>query len=700
MSFKDLDIRSSYVSKKEDIIVDFYEPVLSQTKGYDRLAGFFTSSSLAIAARGIAGFIKNQGHMRLLCSPILSKEDAKILHRIAENDPTLSFGDFGIDFDDIVDDLYKNHVKALGWMILQGLLEIRLAVVFGEQGQIYDREEVEASGIFHMKVGIMTDTEGNQLSFNGSINETANAWTENCEQFKVFKEWEHKDFFEDDLNIFNELWNGEVKNVKIYKLPEAIKQKLIIFSKDFDLDTISKEKYLKFRREKEGISLFPYQRQAVDKWISCNNIMLFEMATGTGKTRTAIAAIEYLKKKETKLIVIISCPQNTLSVQWRNEILKLGLKFDENHIIDGTNPKWKNDLSNSLSAHNVGYANQCVFFTTHDTSSSETFLQIFNKRLNSNSNVLFVGDEVHWLGAKELRKALQDRYQYRIGLSATPSRWFDDLGTKLLLGYFNNNIFEFTIKDALTTINPLTGKPFLVDYLYKLKSSRLNEEEAEKYRSLTLKMAKLYSKREEDFEANLLFEGYARERAKIIQNAEAKYEVLKNILKELKQNGPIRDLLVFVSPGQKEPVKKLLREAGIVAHQLTQKEGTKAEAKYGGISERESLIIQFKDQTLHALVAIKCLDEGIDIPSAHIGILMSSSTNPREYVQRIGRIIRQDTGKTKAILYDIYVSEVEGLDEEAFLVEQSLRKKEKQRLSEIAENAFNYCEAISIINSL
>ncbi len=700
MSYKKIDIRNSYVSKKEDVIVNFYEPVLCETKYYDRLAGFFTSSSLAIAARGIAGFIKNQGHMRLLCSPILSKDDAEFLRRIGEDDPTLSLSDFAIDIDSIEDELYRNHVKALGWMIKQGILEIRLAVVFDEEGKVCGKEEVESSGIFHMKVGIMTDNEGNRLSFSGSINETANAWTENCEQFKVFKEWKHKEFFDEDLNTFDELWNNKLKNVKIYNLPEAVKQKLIRQSSDFDIESISKQKYLKYRKAQEGISLFPYQQSAVEKWKTCNYKMLFEMATGTGKTRTAIAAIDFLKKKEKKLVVIVSCPQNTLSVQWRNEILKLGLTFNENHIIDGTNSKWKEDLSNSLSAHNVGYADQCIFFTTHDTSSSDNFLKIFNKRLKDNAKVLFIGDEVHWLGAKELRKALQERYKYRIGLSATPSRWFDDFGTKLLLEYFENNIFEFTIKEALTTTNPLTGKPFLVDYYYKLKSAMLNETEAEKYRRLTLKMAQLYNKKNNDDEVDQLFEGVARERAKIIQNAENKYEVLRQILSELKQQGPIRDLLVFVSPEQREKVKGILREEGVIAHQLTQDEGTRAETRFGGISERESLIKQFKEHTLHALVAIKCLDEGIDIPSAHIGILMASSTNPREYIQRIGRIIRQDAGKKFAILYDIYVSEVDGLIDEVYQVEKSMREKEKKRLKEIAENAFNFSEAIKIINSL
>ena len=700
MSYLSLNIHNSYLAKKEDVILGFYEPVLKETKQYDRIAGFFTSSTLAVAARGLAGFIANQGRMRLLCSPILSKEDSILLKRIGENDPTLDLSDFNIDLGKIEDEFESNHVKALGWLLKEGFLDIRLAIVVDDCGKAMTKHEIEESGLFHMKVGIMTDIEGNRLSYSGSINETASAWTENCEQFKVFREWIAPDYFIDDQTSFEELWNGKVKDILIYDIPEAVAQSLIKYSADFDVDSISKSKYLSRRKQLERISLFPYQKEAVEKWKKCNYQMLFEMATGTGKTRTAIAAIQYLMHVEERLIVIVSCPQTTLSEQWRSEIRKLGLQFDENHIIDGTNSNWKDDLSICLSSHNIGDANHCIFFTTHDTSSSETFLSIVNRRLRPNAKVLFVGDEVHWLGAREYRKALQERYQYRIGLSATPSRWFDDQGTKLLKNFFGNNSFEFSIKQALTTINPLTGKHFLVDYYYRLLSANLNEEESDKYREYTVKMAKLYAVRQDNPDSEDAYEACARARAKIVQNAESKYDILRTILDELKLKGRVQDLIIFVSPEQKEMVKEILIEKGIIAHQLTQEEKTKREKQYGNISERDYIIKLFKEKTYQAIVAIKCLDEGIDIPSASIGILMASSTNPREYIQRIGRIIRQDEGKSFATLYDIYVSEADGLPQDAQIVEESLRRKEKQRLIEIAENARNFGAVMAIIQTL
>jgi superfamily II DNA or RNA helicase len=203
-----------------------------------------------------------------------------------------------------------------------------------------------------------------------------------------------------------------------------------------------------------------------------------------------------------------------------------------------------------------------------------------------------------------------------------------------------------------------------------------------------------------DAEAALRVERLMEQRANIVKNAEEKYSAFERILLELRQKGELRNLLVFVSPQQIQTVMGILVRQGIIFHKLTEAEGTKAESRYGGVSEREYIIQKFKSGDYQALVAIKCLDEGIDIPSADVGILMASSTNPREYVQRIGRIIRQDSGKRFAHLYDLCVSTLDGLDDEEATLERKIKKKEVTRLREIAENAINAAETLEIITSL
>lgn len=705
MSFKDIDIKTCYESRVGDIVQDFYEPVLANSILYDRIAGFFTSTSLAVAARGMAQFIQNGGIMRLITSPILSSEDYSIIQRVVENSDNISAKELGLDLAHLEDALLSDHVKALGWLLSQGRMEIKLAVVVDDNGTPLTKENLFSMGLFHQKVGILTDVEGNHLSFSGSINETASAWTRNDEEFKVFKAWsDSASYYEEDRKKFDDIWNGEKRHVQIIPLPKAVKDDLIKFSEDFDIESISARKYIERKKaikspfELDGISLFFYQKQALEKWRDSGFRMLFEMATGTGKTRTAIAGMNYAMHQHERSIAIISCPQNTLAKQWKGEIDKLKVAYDCADVIDGTNTDWRKSLSTICLQNGAGFAKRCLILTTHDTASSPDFISILTSNVDSKTKLIFIGDEVHWLGARKLRAALIDRYDYRIGLSATPSRWFDDDGTRYLVNYFGDNHFEFTLKEALSEINPLTGKHFLVDYFYYIQSVSLTEEEGMEYADITAKISKLFRVSDKDEKTATLYERLLEKRANIIKNAENKYAVLSNILDDLISKNKLEDLIIFVSPQQKSTVLRMLDDKGIFAHQLTQEEGTVPQENYRGLTERQYIIQKFAEKKYKALVAIKCLDEGIDIPTASRGILMASSTNPREYVQRIGRIIRQEASKQYAYLYDICVDSSGCLeDDDTKALDARIRKAERARMLEIAKFAMNSADALNNI---
>lgn len=705
MNFKDLQIKPCYESGIDDIIEDYYVPVLGAAIQYDRIAGFFSSTSLAVAARGIADFINNGGKMRLITSPRLNGEDIEIVKKIVDDDDTLNLVDFGLDLDNLENEFEKNHVKALGWMLSSGLLEMKLAVVFNDDGSICDNETISEKGLFHQKVGILIDRDGNEMSFSGSINESASAWVNNDEEFKVFKEWtDSREYFERDKKRFDEIWNGERKNVKVYNLPNAIKANIVRYSTDFDIETISLKKYRSIRLKhfnfNDDKSLFFYQANALNRWKDNGYKLLFEMATGTGKTRTAIAAIRYLNQTKKRLITIISTPQNTLSKQWKDEVDAQQLVFDEKVIIDGSISKWNDLLMKLVLQNNAGIADHICIFTTHNTASSEKFTQILLNNLQPNSDVLFIGDETHWLGARIFQKALLSCYNYRIGLSATPSRWFDDLGTKRLVDYYGNAIFEFTIKDALKEYNPITGKHFLVNYHYLISKVSLDEQESTEYKEVSEKISKLWNIKDDNPRSALVLERLLERRANIIRNASAKYSQLEIILDELEKDGRIENLIIFVSSQQISTVLDILAKRGLIFHKLTENEGTKPEKRFGNKSERENIIAKFKSKDYQVIVAIKCMDEGIDIPTAGIGILMASSTNPREYIQRVGRIIRQSPDKIMAKLYDICVDTIHTMDDDVAAFEQKIRAKEMVRLKEIAENAINSVDALKIINTL
>lgn len=703
MSFKNLDIKMSYESGIDDMVEGFYTPVLSEAVRYDRIAGFFSSSCLAVVARGMSSFFVNGGRMRLITSPILNSSDADIIRKFAKEPQSLTAKDLGLDLDNIQDEFVTNHVKALGWLLSQKLLDIKLAVVYNSLGQISTIEEQSEEGLFHQKVGILYDKEGNVLTFSGSINETAAAWVNNDEEFKVFRSWnETSAYCEGDIHKFDDIWNNKRQNTQTFALPEAVCEKLIQYSADFDKDSISIENYKKEKKQSfsfldPSISLFEYQKAALLKWKRNDCRMLFEMATGTGKTRTAIGGIKYLMNINKRLFVIISTPQGTLSKQWAEEVAKLNVIPNMSAIIDGTNSQWKADLKTMLLRNAVGMADICVIYTTHNTASSNVFGEILSKNLSSKTKVLFVGDEAHWLGAKHFRNALNDNYDYRIGLSATPSRWFDDSGTKILVDYFGKCSYEFTLKDALTKVNPLTNKHFLVDYYYNISKVSLTEAEYIDYCAYTERITKLYRMKDSDPEIAERVERLIEQRADIVKNAENKFQEFSRIIDNLQAKGELEDLIVFVSPQQMQRVQEILLNKRIFFHKLTEEEGTREMDIYGGLTERQFIIQKFKSRDYQLLIAIKCLDEGIDIPSARRGILMSSSTNPREYVQRIGRVIRQATNKPFAYLFDICVDSAQGLTGDELEVEKKIRKKEITRLKEISECAINSAEALQFI---
>ncbi|MCK5023197.1 MAG: DEAD/DEAH box helicase family protein [Candidatus Aenigmarchaeota archaeon] len=342
MSFLDIAIDYSYETGHDDPVNEFYVPLLAESVRYDRIAGFFTSASLAVAARGIAGLLRNKGNMRIIACPRLDGKDANVIKNVVENPEEYISKQLLKDLEHIEDDFQHDHLRALGWMLANGYLEMKLALV-----QHKDSETIDFKSLFHQKVGIMEDRDGNRLSFSGSINETASGWLNNIEEFKVFKSWKQgqDSYLDADEKKFDAFWNGLRPNVAMKTLPKAVYEKLIVIGKEFSKEHFIAKQYIHTCKEKtiaEKLSLFPYQNEALLKWKENNYQLLFEMATGTGKTRTAIACINHFIGAVSKGLIIISCPQSTLSMQWKGEIDQIGLDIDTTIIADGVH-KWRNE---------------------------------------------------------------------------------------------------------------------------------------------------------------------------------------------------------------------------------------------------------------------------------------------------------------------------------------------------------------------
>lgn len=706
LSYTDMLIKPSYDTIQDDLLVDFYIPVLEHAKRYDRISGFFSSTSLAIAARGIAGLIRNKGKMRLLTCQKLSKDDVTEIQKYVRHADSLIGEKMISEMDDVEDAFKRDHVAALGYMLQQGYLEMKIAVLYDTDAESRKVGSLK-NAILHQKIGILYDPNFYGISFSGSNNESATGWLENIEEFKTFKSWKEgqKEYFMEDCDRFERLWNLENdKHTGMYvmDLPDAVKQHFLQISNDFRLDSISTKEYLKQNKQiffikeendkKEPLSLYYYQKCAVNQWIENGHKLMLQMATGTGKTRTAFGCMECACRDiKSGLIIVVATPQITLTRQWIKDMEKLQLDIDEYIEVDGTIHDWRINMRKSLQRVYIGQFNHFVIFTTHDTASNEDFIDIL-QTYGPGETIFFIGDEVHGMGADKTRNALQSKYEYRLGLSATPKRWFDDEGSHLLEEYFGNKSFNFGLREALETINPRTNLPFLANYYYYPCFISLTDDELEKYRDLSQKISRL--SHDKDSDLNELRTRFLMRRAEILKNAENKYQKLYDILEKL---GPsIQDTIIFVSPQQIDKVMMILREHNILAHRITEKESQHKSNKYSGLSEREYIIKQFETGSYQVIVAIKCMDEGIDIPSAHCGIIMASSTNPREYVQRIGRIIRQDGHKSFATLYDMVVEPEHDViqDDDLKKIEKKVYEKEMARISDLSEEAINRAQVV------
>ena len=347
--------------------------------------------------------------------------------------------------------------------------------------------------------------------------------------------------------------------------------------------------------------------------------------------------------------MIVSTPQTLLSEQWKKEFEDLEVPIARMLIVDGSKGvKGKASMESLMMDINSGLRQNGVIFTTHNSSSKAAFIDII-KRSKKKCKILYICDEAHAAGSGQFKKGLLSEYDYKIGLSATPKRMFDDEGTEYLLKYFGNHPFEFTIEEALNTINPRTGYPFLNPYNYHPIFVYLEDDEAKKYSSLTRRIIIEKHKSEPD---KIYLERLYKARARLIKTANSKPDVLYNLIETMNPRLMV-NTIIFASDAHIDQVMRNLKQQGARPGKIT--ESTSARSKKGMDSERTQEIKAFNAHERGVLVGINCLNEGIDIKNACTAIIMSSSTNEREYIQRIGRVIRYAPGKPISEIYDFIV---------------------------------------------
>ena len=223
MSFKEMDseIQFKYDSFSSDIVNDFYNKVLSESVRYDMISGFFSSTSLAIASKGIANFIRNEGHMRLLCGAELTQAD---LQAIGNADDLKDYvgKNFIDEYENLEEEVVKNHVKLLGWMIANNFLEIKIGVpVDKENGKI------NPNRMLHSRIGLFYDEIDDCIMFEGAASEMLRDSSTSIEIFRVFKSWRDGEWIIGAKEDFEEMWNGQNEYLMVFDVPDAIKNNLI-----------------------------------------------------------------------------------------------------------------------------------------------------------------------------------------------------------------------------------------------------------------------------------------------------------------------------------------------------------------------------------------------------------------------------------------------------------------------------------------
>lgn len=435
-----------------------------------------------------------------------------------------------------------------------------------------------------------------------------------------------------------------------------------------------------------------YQTEAVEAWMQDQGQGVLHMATGTGKTVTSLlAGVRLAELQQGRLVLIVAAPYQHLVDQWITELNEFGVTPIRAYQ---SRDSWTDTAVSQFTEFSSGARDVVAVVTTHATFGSKYFQEIIQRV--DGSRTLLIADEVHHLGAPHLRQHLPDTIRARLGLSATPHRWYDEEGTSAIMDYFSNEVvYEFGLEEAI-------DNGHLSEYYYVPHIVHLTDDESEDYIALSRAIGKRMGSvsgdigdidlQEDEQLQQLLFK-----RGRLIGTAENKLAKLWSLVR---RSGDIHHMLVYCSDGQihteGEATKRQLdavtemlgKELSLKTHKFTYEEDQET---------REQLLEDFESGILDALVAIRCLDEGVDVPATETAFVLASSSNPRQFVQRRGRILRPYPSKEHAIIHDFIVappSDIRlGGSNSIFNLERRLVQKELQRASTFADCAKHHPDA-------
>lgn len=704
----DVKFQNSYSSGYHEP-KEFFTEALIESKTFDLGLGFFSSSGIRSLAYGFAIFIANGGKMRVVINDILSEEDKR----------AIMLGQSDIVSDKlcelIIRDIEKmkqtfsqadeQFFKCFAYLI--SLKRIEFIATLSTKG-----------GLGHDKYGIFTDAENNKVAFIGSANFSQTALEVNSETITVFTSWKDKDRVDEYQTMFNSSWQSDtdhlvhipIDRVKAYVAQdfnnsstiELIKAGITlrdIESSDTQCSKPLPQYLIEKLEKKEAEPRFPFpeirqaQISAYDAWINNDHKGIFAMATGTGKTVTALNCVLNEYKRDGYYKVIIVVPTQALARQWENE----AKSFNFQNIISTLSDKdWKDSLNRYVTKSILDRKKSIVIITTYATFNLKHF-QSFIASVKGLDTFTFVADEAHNLGAGGSLKHLPTGIGRRIGLSATPERVYDEYGSKKLYEFFNSEppkyTFRFTMKEAIDA-------NILCHYDYHPIFVPLTSIEMQEYKRVTEQLRKFIDpdtgKYKEEAEMLLM------KRKRIIHKAENKKVSIVKMLDSLSIDQKLNYTFVFVPEGY-EPDYATADSYDIQdedIHLIDEYATIFKERKYkyhkyiSGLEDAPTILQSFANGDIDVLLSMKCLDEGVDIPRAEHAIFLSSTGNPRQFIQRRGRVLRKHKDKEKAIIWDMIVIPPDLDNPENLPLEKNLFLGEVKRIVNFAALADNRVEIL------
>lgn len=718
---KDCNFALSYSTGLEHEPKEFFTEALAESKAFDLGLGFFSTSGIRCLAYGFALFIANGGKMRVVINHILSDKDKKAIERGQKG----CLDDFEdrvlIDVEQLCATLSREDEQFFRcFSYLISINRIEFIATISTQG-----------GLGHDKYGVFTDERGDKVAFGGSANFSQTAMELNGETIMVFTSWKDKDRVVDLETKFEHNWNGDnthLKHIALDKVTSYIKDKFggvklkklidhevdlreiesidstrLIPSKPLPKALIEKLEY----KEQEPRFPFPEEREiqikAYDAWIKNGRNGIFAMATGSGKTVTALNCLLRQYKENGFYKAIIVVPTRALALQWEDEVKH----FNFSEVISThTERDWKSIISRYTTRSIFDQKKNIIIITTYATFIRK-YVQDFVKRTPGIDSFIFIADEAHNLGAPGPMKHLPHNIKYRIGLSATPERIYDEGGSRALYDFFNSEppkyTYRFTMKDAIDA-------GILCRYEYYPLFVNLTPKEMELYNEKTEQLRKFLDpetgKYKKDAEMLLM----ARKR--IIHKAADKKVKVADLLDQQKKKGSLNYTFVFVPEGYEpdyaevdgydididdihiiDEYSKMFRERRYSYHQYI-----------SGLDDAPSILESFERGDTQILLSMKCLDEGVDIPRAQNAIFISSTGNPRQFIQRRGRVLRTCKGKDMAYIWDLIVMPP-SISADSTSAERGLFEGEVKRVlnfAALAENKIDilYGELRNVCNEL